>query len=110
MTGPIPGRRGCRVAGALLALGLASVAGAVEVAVPREWRACTRTDECVEVETLCSACCGVDAIASRYREAYRERYRTTCAGVKGPVCDCVPAPGKLECVEGRCERVRGSGA
>ena len=76
-----------------------------EVPIPAEWRACAASADCVDVETLCSACCGMDAVAHRYAKAYRERYQQGCTGVNSSVCDCIPAPGRIDCLRGRCERV-----
>ncbi len=91
---------------ALLNLSLVSnIACSSEVTIPDSLRTCRVDADCVDVETLCSACCGLDSIAKKSREAFGKLYATTCENYRGGVCDCAPAPGKSKCVQQKCQRV-----
>jgi len=76
-----------------------------QVTIHDSLRTCRVDADCVKVETLCSTCCGVDAIEKTQLNAFGELYAAACANYHGGVCDCAVAPGKPKCESRRCRRV-----
>jgi hypothetical protein len=86
---------------AILFTGLFQLNPQVDIA---EWQGCTLDAECVSVEVGCNACCSLEAINVSYKGAFREVYRESCEGYKGPVCSCMPGVDykNPKCIEGQC--------
>jgi hypothetical protein len=77
------------------------------VSLMQEWKVCKADSDCAEIDTLCSDCCGVDAINKNFTEAYGKWKRTKCSSYHGGVCDCEPPRGSVRCVKKRCRFVEG---
>lgn len=72
------------------------------ITIPEKFRTCTQDSDCILVDTLCSACCGYDAINAANKNLFSELQKNYCANHNGAVCDCI-APGvEPVCKENRC--------
>ncbi|TPV95824.1 MAG: hypothetical protein B7733_07925 [Myxococcales bacterium FL481] len=72
------------------------------VLVEATWKPCESVDDCVQVETSCDGCCGVEALASHLEAEYKLAKRQLCTGYEGSVCDCVFPEVEIVCLENTC--------
>lgn len=77
--------------------------GEMRVSVPGTMKACKADSECIQVDTLCSACCGYDAINTNYLSAYVRLQRKECQQWRGGfICDCTSGKAVPVCEKGMC--------
>ncbi|MCC7305151.1 MAG: hypothetical protein IT558_02715 [Alphaproteobacteria bacterium] len=73
------------------------------VRVPDYMKACVTDEDCVLIETACSACCRYRAINRIYQDEFDASYKKQCTGYQGGVCDCYTEKDVPICIEGLCE-------
>ena len=72
------------------------------VVIDDSWKACKVTEDCIQVDTSCDGCCGLDAISASREEDYMEEREKLCADYEGGVCDCAFPEGTAMCIDGIC--------
>ena len=79
----------------------------MQVVVTERYRACTEDSDCTLADISCNGCCERDAVTTDLVDAFERDRAETCAGYRGPVCDCVVLPLEARCREDRCVTVPG---